>query len=115
MQLQYLEFDLGEDSDGWTSASALACPAVAHQQALHAEVQGLLQALEQRLGAPGPLDEGHRWDMDLQLETEDGRSLPLPALLAACDSAAPAARITLALHLAGDDALKEQLHAWTAN
>lgn len=105
MALQFLEFDLSEDSDGWLSASALACPAAAHTPALIAEVQRLLQSLHAELGEPGALDEGHGWDLDLQVEAVDGAPLLWPRVV----DAPPAARISLSLHLAGGPALRARL------
>ena len=109
MPLQYLEFDIGEDSDGWTSASALACPAPQHLAALHAEVQALLHSLHRALGKPGPLDEGHRWDLDLQIDNADGQRLTLDALATAWPGQE---RCTLSLHLAGGGDLHNLLHTW---
>jgi hypothetical protein len=94
MPLKFLEFDLSEDTEGLRSWSALACPAAMHTPALHREVQALIDDLSRQLGAPGPVDEGHTWDMALDTETGDGRT-------------------TVSLHLTGGDALAERLSHWT--
>lgn len=94
--LQFLDFDLSEDFDGLRSWSALASPTAMHSAALQSEVQALLQDLTQQLGAPGPLDEGHLWDMAL-------------------DTAEEAGRLTVDLHLTGAQALDDRLSAWLPN
>ena len=95
MPLQFLEFDLSEDTDGLRTWDALASPDAAHTLALLSEVQGLRQHLTQQLGPAGPLDEGHRWDMDLQIQDATGQALPLDLAIP------PAGRITLAISLSG--------------
>lgn len=94
MSLQFLDFDLSEDPEGLRSWGALASPAAAHAHALQQEVQVLLDDLTRHLGAPGPVDEGHLWDLALDIETE-----------ADCT--------TVSLHLSGGDALAERLACWT--
>ncbi len=93
--LHYLDFDVCEDTDGLHSWSALASPSAAHTQALEAEVQTLIDDLRAHLGAPGPLDDGHAWDMELNSGVEH-------------------ARLTISLHLTGSEALQERLHLWQA-
>lgn len=94
MALQFLEFDLSEDSEGLCSWSALACPAAAHSNALRQEVQQLLAELQRQLGEPGPLDEGHTWDMAL-------------------DSQQVGDRLSIGLDLSGGPALADVLSSWT--
>ena len=94
MPRQFLEFDLSEDTDGLCSWSALACPSAAHAPALQREVQDLLADLTRRLGSPGPLDEGHAWDMAL-------------------DSGQEGDRPRVSLDLCGGPALAEALSFWT--
>lgn len=108
MPVQFLEFDLSEDGADGFSASALAFPAARHTPALVAQVQSLLQALQAELGSPGALDEGHRWDLELNIETEAGEVLTLAQLA----QSPPIERISLSLHLAGDDALRHILLGW---
>lgn len=93
MALNFLDFDVSEDDDGLCSWSALAAPAPVHREALLAEVQALLHALTQSLGPAGPLDEGHAWDMALDIQQGSDRT-------------------TVSLHLAGRQALAEQLTHW---
>ena len=68
MNLQFLEFDCSEDSEGVVCWDALAEPAPRHTQALLQEVTQLL-VWAHRFGgeAPGPLEEGADWDFDLQI------------------------------------------------
>jgi hypothetical protein len=69
MDLQYLEFDCSEDTEGVVCWDALAQPAASHTAALLREVAQLLSwasSLSQQ--GPGPLDEGADWDFDLQVQ-----------------------------------------------
>ncbi len=95
MLLLFLEWDRLEDSDGLSTWSALASPSAGHSKALLDEVRALLRHLHGQLGAPGPLDEGHAWDMDLQIHDEAGTAWSLEAP----PQALP--RLTLALSLCG--------------
>lgn len=104
MPLQFLEFDLSEDTEGLRTWDALASPSAAHTTALLAEVQALLRHLQQHLGPSGALDDGHGWDMDLQIQDETGQHLSLNA-------AQPCGRITLSLSLSGSAALADRLSA----
>ncbi len=105
MTLRFLEFDLSEDTDGLRTWDALASPAAMHTAALLTEARALLQHLQQRLGPSGPIDNGHVWDLDVQLHDEAGRLLSLE------DSPIPSTRITLALSLTGSETLAECLSA----
>lgn len=114
MPLQFLEFDLSEDSAGGFSASTLACPAAQHTPALLAEVQALLQALSAELDTPGAIEDSHGWDLALQIETADGQLLAFEVqAFEALLLAPPSERISLSLHLAGGEALRHILSAWT--
>lgn len=93
MPLKFLEFDLSDDADGLRSYSALAAPPAAQAAGLLQEVQALLDDLRARLGEPGPVDEGHGWDLALDID-------------AATD------RTTVSLHLTGGPALADVLQAW---
>lgn len=90
---EFLDFEHCEDGDGLRSWSALAAPAPHHLPALEAQVQALLDALAAELGEPGPLDNGHLWDMALSRGDDAGR-------------------ICLSLHLSGGQALAAQLQCW---
>lgn len=103
MHLRFLEFDLSEDTDGLRTWDALASPTAVHTAALLAEAEDLVQHLTQTLGPAGPLDEGHQWDMDLQIHDEEGRPVPLQG------GTQPEGRITLALSLSGGAALAGHL------
>ena len=80
MPLHYLEFDHCEDSDGLHSWDAVASPAPHHNRTLLTEVRGVLAQLQNALGPAGPLDEGHAWDMDLQMHDEHQRLWTLEAV-----------------------------------
>jgi hypothetical protein len=68
MDLQFLEFDRSEDSQGVVCWDALAKPAARHTPALLEEVKLLLVwAHHFGLQAPGPLEDGADWDYDLQI------------------------------------------------
>jgi hypothetical protein len=68
MDLQFLEFDCSEDSQGVVCWDALAQPVARHTPALLEEVRRLL-VWAHRFGpqAPGPLEDGANWDYDLQI------------------------------------------------
>ncbi len=69
MELQYLEFDCSEDTEGVVCWDALAQPAASHTAALLREVTQLLSwANRFSPQGPGPLDEGADWDFDLQIQ-----------------------------------------------
>lgn len=102
MPLQFLEFDLSEDTDGLCSWDALASPAARHTSDLLSEVRALLEELHQALGPAGPVADGHRWDLDLQIHDELGQPVAL-------ESQTQGLRITLALSLTGDDTLSAEL------
>lgn len=104
MSLQFLEFDTCEDADGLLSWDAVASPSPRHNLAMLSEVRGVLARLQQALGPAGPLDEGHVWDVDLQIHDDDLQSVALEA------AEPPAQRITLALSLSGGDALADALN-----
>ena len=73
----------------------MASPVAHYSLELLTEVSRLLQGLAAQLGPPGPLDEGHLWDMDLQIRDERGKVV--------CLEAPPQdlGRVTLALSLSG--------------
>jgi len=104
MSLKYLEFDLSEDTDGLGTWDALASPAAQHTHALLAEVLALTQELTRMLGPAGPIEEGHLWDLDLQIQDESGQALPLQLDASYCG------RLTLALSLTGGAELAQCLN-----
>ena len=95
MFLRFLEFDRQEDGDGLSNWEALASPAARYSLELLTEVSRLLHGLAAQLGPPGPLDDGHLWDMDLQIRDEGGEAVSLDA------PPQDPGRITLALSLSG--------------
>jgi len=77
MRLNYLHFDLSDagGDDTPVSLDAMASVTAAHWPALQAELaQVLAWAHAQFPDGPGPLDEGHDWDMDLQATQERSRA-----------------------------------------
>lgn len=95
LALAYLEFDLGETTDGVHTLEALASVQPAQRPALAAEVEAVLAWCRTHFPeGPGPLDDGHAWDM-------------------ACDWAAdgqgPDAWHTVGLTLSGTPAFAEAL------
>jgi len=100
----YLVFDRSETEDGICSWDALASPNASHSLRLLDQTAALLQHLQQQLGPPGPLEEGHDWDLDLQVH--DARQQTWPWDWSAWTPQAhghgqrpalPAGRLTLAL------------------
>ncbi len=69
--LQYLTFELSEGDEGLTTIEAVAATAAAQQAAVQAEAQQVLDWAWRRFPRThGPVDEGHDWDHDLQLQQE---------------------------------------------
>jgi hypothetical protein len=67
MDLQYLEFDCTEDTEGVVCWDALAQPQPHHNCALLQEVAMVLAwAHSFDAQGPGPLEDGANWDYDLQ-------------------------------------------------
>lgn len=68
MDLQFLEFDCSEDSEGVVCWDGLAQPAARHRAAMVQEVTQLLAwAHAFSPQTPGPLEDGAEWDFDLHL------------------------------------------------
>ncbi|MEJ5128691.1 hypothetical protein WH367_21800 [Comamonas sp. MYb21] len=113
--LDYLDFDTSDDGEGLTSLDAMAYAKAAQWPALAAEVTQLLAWCSDTFGAPGPLEDGHRWDLDLQLQNDAGDALALHwdarqrQLLA--PQAAQQTALQLSLTLSGPDPLAQQLTA----
>jgi hypothetical protein len=72
--MQYLSFDLSEDTEGVTTLEAMAATAAEQHAAVMAEVQQVLDwAWRHYPHSHGPVDDGMDWDHDLQVQVEDGR------------------------------------------
>ena len=72
--MRYLLFTRSEGSDGTTTLEAMAATGAAQHPAVLAEVQQVLDwACAHFPHGPGPLDDGHDWDHDLQCHVEGGR------------------------------------------
>ncbi len=133
MDLQYLEFDCSEDTEGIVCWDALAQPAASHTVALLREVTQLL-AWASRFSpqGPGPLDEGADWDFDLQVAWQSANSpdvqhrLPAQAHWhaaahtldiqpATAPTLGPDARLELSLSLSGTPAFAQAFREhWNA-
>lgn len=113
--LDYLDFDTSDDGEGLTSLDAMAYAKAAQWPALAAEVTQLLAWCSDAFGAPGSLDEGHAWDLDLQLQSGAGDALALQwdarqrQLLA--PQAAQQTALQLSLTLSGPDPFAQQVAA----
>ncbi|MDR0259062.1 MAG: hypothetical protein LBI76_04595 [Comamonas sp.] len=111
--LDYLDFDTSDDGEGISSLDAMAYAKAAHWPALAAEVSQLLAWCSDAFGAPGALEEGHAWDLDLQLQNDAGDALALHwdarqrQLLAPQAARQPA--MQLSLTLSGPDPFAQQL------
>jgi hypothetical protein len=72
--LQFLSFELSEDTDGVCTLDAEASTAPDQAPAVMAEVHQVLEWARQRFAASeGPLDEGHDWQHEVHTRTEAGR------------------------------------------
>ena len=71
--MEFLQFDASDDDHGITTLDAMAStPADRHAAVLAEAAQVLAWARRQFPDGPGPIDEGHDWDHDLQVTVEDG-------------------------------------------
>ncbi|MBT9455720.1 MAG: hypothetical protein IV097_03785 [Burkholderiaceae bacterium] len=71
--MDYLSFDLSEDTEGVTTLEALASTSEEQHAAVMAEVQQVLDwAWRSFPHTHGPVDEGMDWDDDLQVSVEPG-------------------------------------------
>lgn len=119
--MQYLEFDLSEDTEGRCTLEAMASVTAPHWAALLAEVAAVL-AWAHRAFPPGPgaLDDGAEWDCQLQASGDGGADLPVhfdPAdgRLTVPGPPAGGARHTLILTLCGTPAFAAAwAEAWDA-
>jgi hypothetical protein len=72
--MQYLTVELSDSSDNMATVEVLACTAAEHHGAALAEAQTLLQWMGRECpGSPGPVDDGHAWDHDLQITQDAGQ------------------------------------------
>lgn len=120
MDLQFLEFDCSEDSEGVVCWDALAQPAARHQAAMVQEVTQLLAwAHAFSPQSPGPLEDGAEWDFDLHMQA------PTSAIqahwhagenrLVFCPVPPPNEVISLSLSISGTAAFAEAFRAqWNA-
>lgn len=118
MSLDWLDFELSDDSEGLCCFDALASVWPAQWPAVLAELREVLDWAGRQFGPAAPLDEDGHWDVDLQawldseppqalaldLQRPSGLSAPAEAL-----AAASAARRTLAVALSVTPGLAEAL------
>lgn len=70
--LQWLTLSWSDDADGIGTLEAMASTEATHAAAVDAEVAALLDWARTHFPqGPGPVDEGHDWDQDLQTVIED--------------------------------------------
>lgn len=71
MSLTYLHFDASDNTDGLSTFDAMASVLPRDLPALQAEIARVLAwAHRQHADGPGPADDGHLWDYDLQASRE---------------------------------------------
>jgi hypothetical protein len=71
--MDYLIFDLSEDTEGVTTLEAVVSTKAERHAAVMAEVHQVLAWAWRRYSRThGPVDEGMDWDHDLQVTVEDG-------------------------------------------
>ena len=108
--LDYLDFETSDDGEGTTTFDAMAYTAADRWPALKAEVERVLAWCTADLGPPGALAQGHRWDLDLQLQTDTGDALachwdaPLHTLAAAHAADGNALQLSLTISMEAPDA-----------
>jgi len=73
---ELLLFDHSETHEGLCTRDALASPHPAHSARLLQDTAALLHRLQQHLGPPGALEDGHEWDFDLQVHDAQGQAWP---------------------------------------
>ena len=106
--LNYLDFETSDDGEGVTTYDAMAYASAERWPALHAEVEQVLAWCTQEFGAPGPLDHGKAWDLDVQLQSDVGHALTVrwdaqQKILAAPEVNGVEA-VQLSLTISGEDA-----------
>lgn len=73
--LAYLLFDFSEDTDGLGVFDAMASTLPEQFEAVQAEAEQVLVWARQHFPqGPGPIDEGHDWDVDEQIQQENSLS-----------------------------------------
>ena len=110
--LAYLEFDFSEDADGHGTFDAMASATAGQWPALQAEIVAVLDWAQRSFGAPGPLDEGGEWDVELQGVREVPTPLAVryaPGTLEVKSLASGEPRTTVSVTLTGTAAFCEAL------
>lgn len=107
MKLAWLDFEASEDAEGRGSFDAMASAAPSQLPALEAEIVRVLQWADAEFGEPGPLDDGHEWDCELQGVREVPTTLDVrysAGRLVIEPGETGAARVTLSLTVVGSPA-----------
>ena len=114
--LDYLDFELSDDGEGIYSFDAMAHVTQPRWPALQAEVSQVLQWCGQHFSRqPGALEEGHAWDLDLQLQSDAGHHLAIRWDAAQAQLTAPDAAhcnaVQLSLTISGNEAFAQAFEA----
>jgi len=73
--MDYLLFEFSEDTDGLGVFEAMASTPKAQFAMVQAEAQQVLNWARQHFPhGPGPIEEGHDWDLDEQIQQEESLS-----------------------------------------
>lgn len=107
--LDYLDFEISDDGEGITTFDAMAYATAERWPALQTEVTQVLAWCTQEFGAPGPLDSGKLWDLDVQLQSDASHALACRWDGAARVLAAPAAAHCSAVQLSLTISVQESL------
>ena len=113
--LNYLDFETSDDGEGVTTFDAMAYASAERWPALQAEVEKVLAWCTQEFGAPGPLDHGKAWDVDVQLQSDAGHALAVRWDAKAGKLEAPDAAhgnaVQLSITISGDELASEWFKA----
>ena len=113
--LNYLDFETSDDGEGITTFDAMAYATAARWTALQAEIEQVLAWCTAQYGLPGPLERGHQWDLDVQLQSGAGHLLSVhwdahQRSLSAPD-AAHCNAVQLSLTISGNEAFASSLES----
>ena len=113
--LNYLDFDTSDDGEGIATFDAMAYAPAERWNALQAEVEQLLGWCTAQFALPGPLELGHQWDLDLQLQSKAGHALAVRWDAQQCSLSAPDAAhcdaVQLSLTISGNETFASSLES----